>query len=129
MENIDMKTSAALSLTGVVWAYYGLLVRPKALLLVAVNIALLAVNGTNLVRKYRYDAEAKSALLEESDAPSEDAVAAAVLNVVDDMHKENLISEAVEIEVVSQDSPIPIVVSEGEFPASSPSPLSPSTPI
>ena len=125
-----MKTSAALSLTGMVWAYYGLLVRPKALLLVAVNVALLAVNGTNLVRKYRYDAEARSTLLEESEAPSEDAVASAVLTVVDNSHKDNLISEAVEIEVVSPESAIPtIVVSEGEFPASSPSPISPSTPI
>jgi hypothetical protein len=61
VENVDMNQSLALAFTGVVWSYYATLVRPRANLLLAVNIALLGVNGYNVVRKYRYDQTVKAA--------------------------------------------------------------------
>lgn len=55
VENLDLNLSMALSTTGIIWSYYGLKVRPTAYLLVAVNLALLGVNGYNVVRKMKYD--------------------------------------------------------------------------
>ncbi|KNC56308.1 uncharacterized protein AMSG_02278 [Thecamonas trahens ATCC 50062] len=89
VENIDLKTSGALSLTGIVWAYYGMLVRPTAYLLVAVNMALLAVNGTNVARKVMYNRELAAATdlsvvdtLQVIPAPALTAVPAADVTVV-----------------------------------------------
>lgn len=55
VDNLDLNQSLALSTTGVIWSYYGCVVRPTAHLLVAVNIALLTVNGYNVVRKLQFD--------------------------------------------------------------------------
>ncbi len=55
VENLDLNQSLALMFTGCVWAYYSLLVRPAALMLCAVNCALLVVNGYNVYRKWNYD--------------------------------------------------------------------------
>lgn len=55
VENLDLNLSLALSTTGIIWSYYGLMVRPTAYLLVAVNVCLLGVNGYNVVRKVKFD--------------------------------------------------------------------------
>jgi len=57
VENIDVLQTWGLTLTGVIWTYYGLLVRPPAYLLCACNAALAVCNGAHLVRKYRYEKE------------------------------------------------------------------------
>jgi hypothetical protein len=55
VENLDLNQSLALTFTGIVWAYYSMLIRPIGYLLFAVNIALLAVNGYNVYRRINYD--------------------------------------------------------------------------
>jgi hypothetical protein len=61
VEDLDLKQSLALSFTGLVWSYYGFLVEPRADLLIAVNVALLTVNGYNVFRKLRYEQQKKAA--------------------------------------------------------------------
>jgi len=55
VQDLDLNQSLALAATGLVWSYYGFLVVPRADLLIAVNVALLAVNGYNVARRIRYD--------------------------------------------------------------------------
>jgi len=62
VENIDLKQSGALAFTGIVWTCYAMLVKPRAWLLFACNIALLGVNGYNVSRKLKYESDKKQAL-------------------------------------------------------------------
>ncbi|ELR16764.1 uncharacterized protein ACA1_382330 [Acanthamoeba castellanii str. Neff] len=61
VKDLDLNQSLALSLTGLVWTYYGFLVVPRADLLIAVNVALLSVNGYNVYRKINYDKQMQAA--------------------------------------------------------------------
>ena len=55
VENLDVHTSMALAGTGAIWAYYSTLVRPRAVSLGAVSVALVLVNGYNVWRRYDYE--------------------------------------------------------------------------
>lgn len=59
IEKVDLNNSLALTGTGAIWAYYSMLVRPKSIGLFSVSVALVAANGWNVVRKYKYDQEQK----------------------------------------------------------------------
>lgn len=48
-------TLPALASTGVIWAYYATLVKPRADMLFIVSVALLGSNGWNVYRKLKYD--------------------------------------------------------------------------
>jgi uncharacterized membrane protein YebE (DUF533 family) len=50
----------ALTGTGAIWAYYSLLVRPKSMGLFSVSVALVAANGWNAYRRYRYEQQKKA---------------------------------------------------------------------
>ena len=55
VENLDVHTSIALATTGAIWAYYSTLVRPKAVSLGVVSVALVLANGYNVYRRYDYE--------------------------------------------------------------------------
>jgi len=62
VEHINIRTSASLSFTGIVWAYYSLLIQPQnmgSLALSMCNACMGLVNGFNVWRKYRYDQKLK----------------------------------------------------------------------
>jgi len=55
VDKLDLNTSFALVLTGSIWAYYATLVRPKAVSLMSVSLALVVVHGYNIARKLKYE--------------------------------------------------------------------------
>jgi len=59
VDQIDEMQAMSLSVSGLIWSYYGFLVRPTAYLLVAVNLALLGANGNNVYRKLKWNSENK----------------------------------------------------------------------
>jgi hypothetical protein len=59
VDKIDINTNMALAGTGLIWAYYALLVRPTSWGLFSVSCALLASNGYQIVRRYKYNQELK----------------------------------------------------------------------
>jgi len=54
VEQLDLGTTASLTLTGGMFSIYSLLVQPRALLLFACNGAMCGVNAYNLKRIYDY---------------------------------------------------------------------------
>eukprot|EP00026_Physarum_polycephalum_P014001 Phypoly_transcript_14467.p1 GENE.Phypoly_transcript_14467~~Phypoly_transcript_14467.p1 ORF type:complete len:143 (-),score=19.91 Phypoly_transcript_14467:98-526(-) len=63
-EKIDMKQSAALGTTGVVWTFYAILLRKQnagMLALGSVNATMAIVNFTNFIRGYLYQRNQKEA--------------------------------------------------------------------
>jgi hypothetical protein len=63
-EKIDMKQSAALGTTGIVWTYYAILLRKQnagMYALMSVNAAMAAVHCSNFVRGYLYHKNQKEA--------------------------------------------------------------------
>jgi len=70
VENLDVNTSIALASTGAIWAYYSTLVRPKAVSLGVVSIALLGANGYNVWRRYDYEQKKAAGLLPAQPAAS-----------------------------------------------------------
>lgn len=64
VDKIDIKTSAALMTTGIVWTYYGFLLRKNnagMAALMGVNAAMAIVHGTNTYRAWKYQNEKKKA--------------------------------------------------------------------
>jgi len=59
VDKLDINTSVALAATGMIWAYYGTLVKPKATALVAVSVALFLANGWNVYRRVAYELDQK----------------------------------------------------------------------
>lgn len=54
VENIDIRTTYALSFTGLVWSVYSLMVSPTAYILCGVNLTLFAGNTFNIYRYFQY---------------------------------------------------------------------------
>jgi len=70
VENLDVNTSVALATTGAIWAYYATLVRPKAVSLGIVSVALFGANGYNVYRRWRYEQNKKNGTLNSSTSTS-----------------------------------------------------------